>query len=246
MLVFIALLAPTAWNGVPATLRGSVGAPRSGVSRHCAIVAVEVTESYAEQQRAEYFALMPSKELPKVSLDTRLFLSKDNDKVEAGVFARQVGTGKKFSEFRNIGTVATEDEASLTQAVAKQFDLIVRWAYEKSNDFETNKLQMSLGGSTPIELAWSIKPPKPSFFESLQGMKEEPMVLTEVPPGTKFDPELRCGFLGSLAREYRGGGVSARYDRIVIGKEPETPLRLPSQEKYNKKYEKTDLEGFIP
>ena len=51
-----------------------------------------------------------------------------------------------------------------------------------------------------------------------------------------FDEDLSCGFLGVLAREYRGGGVSARYERIVIGKPPEMPRRDPSQDKYNAKY----------
>ena len=31
-----------------------------------------------------------------------------------------------------------------------------------------------------------------------------------------FSPDLRCGFLGKVSREYRGGGVSARYERIEL------------------------------
>ena len=49
---------------------------------------------------------------------------------------------------------------------------------------------------------------------------------------------MRCGFLGVLAREYRGGGVSARYDRIVLGQPPEVPVRSASQQKYDAKYQK--------
>ena len=50
--------------------------------------------------------------------------------------------------------------------------------------------------------------------------------------------DVRCGFLGVLAREYRGGGVSARYDRIVLGQLPQVPLRSASQAKYDDKYKK--------
>ena len=46
------------------------------------------------------------------------------------------------------------------------------------------------------------------------------------------------GFLGQVAREYRGGGVSARYERIEIGKPPEVPVRSASQAQYDKKYQR--------
>ena len=103
------------------------------------------------------------------------------------------------------------------------------------NDFETNERVMQLEGP-PIQIAWALKPEPPSFFETLQGKKTEAPIFTEVTAGTAFDEDLRCGFLGKLAREYRGGGVSARSERIVIGQDPEVPVRRASQAKYDKKY----------
>lgn len=101
-------------------------------------------------------------------------------------------------------------------------------------------------GGNPIELAWAVQPKKPSLFESIMGKQEEAAVFTEVPADAPFDAGLSCGFLGTLAREYRGGGVSARYERIVIGKPPEVPLRDPSQAKYDATYAKRRELGHGP
>ena len=212
-------------------------------ARPVAPVAVQVTEELAQRQRETYFTLMPSKELPTVSLDLRAWASKESDNFDAGVFARHDGT---VPTWKNIGTVASADEEAMTAAVAAQRDLIVRWAYELVTDFETNRRIMTLDGP-PIEIAWAVRPEKPGFFESLMGKEEEEIVYIEVPPDAAFDDTLRCGFLGKLAREYRGGGVSARSDRIVIGKEPEVPLRSESQKKYDKKYARQGAgsQGFI-
>jgi hypothetical protein len=197
-------------------------------------VVMSVTEEYACRQRAAYFKLMPSKELPKVSLDLRAWASTADDNFEAGVFARQEGT---VNEWVNIGAVATADAAAFSQAVAKQRELISRWAIEVCNDFETNALLMD--PDRPVELAWAIEPKKPSLFDSVFAQKKpgaERAQFVEVAPDCNVDDELRCGFLGRLSREYRGGGVSARYERIVIGQAPEVPVRHPAQEKYNSKY----------
>ena len=94
---------------------------------------------------------------------------------------------------------------------------------------------MQLDGP-PIQIAWALKPEPPSLLESLQGKKALVTTFTEVAAGTAFDEDLRCGFLGKLAREYRGGGVSARSDRIIIGQDPEVPVHRASQAKYDKKY----------
>ena len=193
--------------------------------------AIEPMQESAEAQRAGYFDLMPSRSLPKFSFDTRLLASTADDACEAGVFVRQEPA---VPQWRNVGSIAAAEEALFSAAVAKQRALIERWAYEACNDFETNELVMDL--EAPMELAWSVEPAKPSFFDSLQGVKPADPVFSAVPADAEFDEDLRCGFLGVLAREYRGGGVSARYERIVIGQEPETPLRSESQEKYNKKY----------
>ena len=77
----------------------------------------EATEAYAQQQRDAYFAMMPSKALPKVSLDLRAWADATNDATEAGVFARQEGTVPKF---KNVGTVSAESAAELTLSVAAQ------------------------------------------------------------------------------------------------------------------------------
>ena len=37
-------------------------------------------------------------------------------------------------------------------------------------------------------------------------------------------------------REYRGGGISMRFEKIEIGKEPEVPVRPESQKKYDELY----------
>jgi len=202
----------------------------------------EATEAVAQEQRDAYFALMPSKALPTVSLDLRAWADDTNDAVAAGVFARQEGTVPKF---KNIGTVSAASEADLTPAVAAQRTLIERWAYEVLNDFETNALKMD--PDAPIELAWAIEPEKPGLFDGLMGKKAEVAVMTTVAPDAACGEEgLRCGFMGVLAREYRGGGVSARYDRIEIGKPPEVPYRAPSQAKYDKKYlKKGKLAGTV-
>lgn len=204
--------------------------------------AIEATDACAVAQRERYFALMPSRELPTVSFDTRMLRAKDRDGYEAGVFARQEG---RVDEWKNIGSVAASAPDAFNSAIAAQRPLIARWAYEACNDFETNQLLMC--PDEPIELAWATQPAKLSFFEVLQGKQQEEPIFTVVPPtaedgsgeGCTVDglgEGLRCGFLGVPAREYRGGGVSARYERIVIGQEPEVPLRDKSQEKYNKKY----------
>ena len=85
------------------------------------------------------------------------------------------------------------------------------------NDFETNELKIDPGA--PIELAWAIQPERPSLLDSLMGKKAAEAVMTTVATTVASDAAcggaaeaegLRCGFLGVLAREYRGGGVSAR------------------------------------
>ena len=87
--------------------------------------------------------------------------------------------------------------------------VIERWAYEVLNDFETNELKID--PDAPIELAWAIQPERPSLFDSLMGKKAAEAVMTTVASDAAYEAEgLRCGFLGVLAREYRGGGVSAR------------------------------------
>ena len=177
-------------------------------------MSIEANNKCAEEQRAEYFALMPSEKLPEVSLDLRAFASKKDDNVQAGVFARQVGTVERYT---NVGYVACLDEASLSAAVAKQRDLIVRWAYESCNDFETNALLMKLDdGAEPIQIAWAKQPEPQSMLDKMMGKPAPKNMVTEVPPDTPFDPDTRCGFLGKVSREYRGGGVSSRYERIVL------------------------------
>ena len=111
----------------------------------------------------------------------------------------------------------------------------MRWAIEVCNDFETNELLMDPEGP-PIEISWAIEPEKPSFIDGLMGKEAEEITFEMVAPNTAFDEDLRCGFLGKLAREYRGGGVSARYERIVIGKDPEVPIRADFQKQFDKKY----------
>ena len=49
------------------------------------------------------------------------------------------------------------------------------------------------------------------------------MKIVPVPADAPFEPSLRCGFLGKTSREYRGGGVMARYERIVLGQPPAVP-----------------------
>ena len=228
-------LGPCAWpNSQPSSVYRHPAT--SSCHRASTIALIDVTEELAQEQRDEYFALMPSRKLPTVSLDLRAWAPKDADNFEAGVFARQEET---VPTWKNVGVIACEDPNLFTQACAKQRDLLVRWAYELCNDFETNTLLMNL--EKTIEIAWVVKPEKPSFFDSLLGKappEEEEAQPTLVPTDTAFEEGLRCGFLGVLAREYRGGGVSARNERIVIGKEPEIPYRRPSQEKYNAKYAK--------
>lgn len=193
-------------------------------------MAVEATEACAEEQRAVYFELMPSRELPKVSFDTRLLKSREHDGFEAQVLARQEGTVRQW---KNVGAVACESEAQAGAAVAKQYELIREWARQVCNDFETNALLMSLeDDAPPIQLGWVVRPTPLSLFDRLAGKAEEKPTLTEVPPPSGAVEDVRCGFLGVLSREYRGGGVSARYERIVLGKAPDVPYRAPSQEKY--------------
>jgi len=240
------LLAAAAASFTPFAVRAPPGGVRRCARSVASVASIDgVTEELAQRQRDAYFSLMPSKELPTVSLDLRAWASKDDDNFDAGVFARQAGT---VSLWKNVGTVATVDKGALTAAVAAQRGLIVRWAYELITDFETNRRIMTLDDGQPmIEIAWAVRPAKPGFFESLMGKEEDAIVYTEVPPDAAFDASLRCGFLGKLAREYRGGGVSARSDRIVIGKEPEVPLRAESQKKYDKKYVRQGAgsQGFI-
>ena len=223
-------LAPATLNGLRIDTSPLVTPVRVG---RPLLALVEVSEACAAAQREAYFSLMPSKALPKTSLDLRAWAPKDKDSVEAGVFARQTSTVPQWS---NIGVVACESVSDLAAAVAKQRPLIERWAYECLNDFETNRLRIDL--AEPVELAWAIRPPAPSLLESLMGAKAEEPMLSVVPREEPFDDLLRCGFLGKLSRDYRGGGVSARAERIVIGKEPETPARRKSQEQFDKVYDK--------
>lgn len=198
-----------AWCGASRVVVNS----RAPVRARLSATAIEATLGGAEAQRAEFFALMPSEKLPGVSLDLRLFASKEEDHFQAKVFARQEGTAPQW---KDVGTVAVEKEAQLGEAVSKQRSLIARWAYEAINDFETNELLLDLGA--PLELAYATRPPKAPFWE-----KQAQMVPVPVAEGAPFAPALRCGFLGKISREYRGGGATARYERIVLGQPPETP-----------------------
>lgn len=178
------------------------------------VAKIEATPECAEEQKEEFFALMPSENLPAVSLDLRLFASKADDNFQAQVFARQDGT---FPTWKDVGTIATTDEQLFEQAVAKQRPLIERWAYEVCNDFETNELLLDL--EKPVELCYAARPPEVPFWEEKPKLKQ-----VDVPADASFEPSLRCGFLGKTAREYRGGGVMARYERIVLGQPPAVPL----------------------
>ena len=205
------LLAATAWCGPPSS---ALVAPRARVPASIVASAIEATPSCAEAQRAEFFALMPSEELPKYSLDVRLFASKKDDNFQAKIFARQDGT---VPTWKDVGTIAVCDEAQFGAAVAKQRALIAEWARQVCNDFETNELVIN--PDEPVELAWAVKPPPAPFWE-----KQPPIKLERVAVDAGFEPDLRCGFLGKTAREYRGGGVSPRYERIVLGQPPAVPL----------------------
>ena len=176
---------------------------------------IEATAVCAEEQRAEFFALMPSEELPRVSLDLRLFRSKDDDHYQAKVYARQAGTVPAWAD---VGMVAVEEDGLFEEAVAKQRALISSWAHEVCNDFETNELLIDL--EEPIELAWAVQPPKAQFWE-----KQPEIRLTTVPTDATFEPTMRCGFLGKVSREYRGGGAMPRFERIVLGQPPAVPER---------------------
>ena len=176
-------------------------------------MAVEANAAAAEEQKKTFFELMPSEVLPEVSLDLRAFRSREKDHTMASIFARQDGTVERW---QNVGFVACLDEASISPAVAKQHALIRRWAYEVCNDFETNRLLMDFDRSSEIELAWALPPPKQSPLDALMGKPKPKNLVTEVPANAPFDDALRCGFLGKVSREYRGGGVSARYERIVL------------------------------
>jgi len=176
---------------------------------------IEATAACAEEQRSEFFALMPSEELPRVSLDLRLFASKADDHYQAKVYARQEGTVSKWAD---VGMVAVEEDGLFAAAVAKQRALITRWAYEVCNDFETNELLMNL--DDPIELAWAVQPPKAPFWE-----KQLEIRLSTLPTDATFEPDMRCGFLGKVSREYRGGGAMPRFERIVLGQPPAVPER---------------------
>ena len=100
-------------------------------------------------------------------------------------------------------------------------------------------LMCSQGELPPVDFAGLAPVPcLPLPFLLLGKAPAEPPAKAVVLPGAAFDDTCRCGFLGVLAREYRGGGVSARSDRIVLGKDPETPVRRASQEKYAAKYAK--------
>ena len=223
------IAAATLGFALPAPLR-----PASLRRAAAPIALIEATASCAEERRQEYFSLMPSK-APKRAWGA------DDDNFEAAVFARQAGT---VPTWKRIGYVATVDKGLTTQAVAKQRALIVRWAYEVCNDFETNQRILNL--DEPIEISWAIEPEKPTLFGTIQStfeanvMKKQPefkrVVYTAVAEDASFDADLRCGFSGKPAREYRGGGVSARFDRIEIGKEPEVPTRAASQAQYDEKY----------
>lgn len=201
-------LAAAAWVGPTASPRSAFAAR----SRN-PLAIVEATAACVEEQKAEFFALMPSEKLPEVSLDLRLFASKKDDKFQAKVFARQEGTVARWTD---VGTVAVVDEAKFEAAVAKQRALIERWAYEVCNDFETNALL--LNRDEPVELGWAVRPPKAPFWEKQPTLKPVPVAM-----GAAFEPSLRCGFLGKVGREYRGGGATARYERIVLGQPPEKP-----------------------
>lgn len=204
-MMLVAIFATVAWLGPPTA---AVGRARPIVAS-----AIEATPEGAEAQRNEFFALMPSENLPKVSLDVRLFASKKDDNFQAKVFARQEETVPKW---KDIGTIACTDESQFSAAVAKQRALITEWANQVCNDFETNTLVLDL--SKPVEIAWGTEPPKAQFWE-----KQEPIKLERVPADASFGEDLRCGFLGKPAREYRGGGVSPRFERIVLGQPPEVP-----------------------
>ena len=220
---------------LPSPLRPASSLRRATGPVAQAVGPLEVTVSCAEERRDEYFALMPSK-APK-----RGWGAGRIDNFEAAVFARQDDT---VPTWKRVGMVATLGEEFVTQAVAKQRSLIVRWAYEACNDFETNQRVMKL--DEPIEISWAIEPEKPTLFGTMQSTFEvnvlkkrqefKRVVYNAVPEDASFDADLRCGFLGKPAREYRGGGVSARFDRIEIGKEPEVPTRAASQSQYDEKY----------
>jgi len=220
------------WLGARVLPQHPVVHHRSLARTEAGVMLIEATQSCAEEQRAAYFELMPSRELPIVSFDTRLLKSKEKDAFEAQILARQEGT---VGQWKNIGAVACESEAQVDAAVQKQFELITEWAVQVCNDFETNSLLMSREeGAAPIQIGWVVRPPPLSLFKKLSGKTEEKPTLTEVTPPSGSVEDLRCGFLGVLSREYRGGGVSARYERIVLGKAPEVPYRDPSQAKYLK------------
>ena len=186
------------------------------------LAAIEPTNACAEAQRTAYFELMPSENLPKVSLDLRAWLPRNDDAEQAAVLARQQGT---VSKWRNVGYVAAQDVASLAAAVSKQRTLITAWAHQACDTYDPitgiNSLLLDMSAcAPPIELAYTPRPKKSGLF---QPKAADAGSVTPVPAQTPYDESLRCGFLGQTTRtiyvpsaKKSTQGAPRRYERIEL------------------------------
>ena len=113
-----------------------------------AMAAIAANQRAAEEQKAEYFAMLPWEvptklDLPfglKSNLDLRAFVQPFNRSgaVMTGVWVAQEGIGNAYPQprknakvgWRAVGLVSAPDEASLPTAVARQRELIIAWANE--------------------------------------------------------------------------------------------------------------------
>ena len=122
---------------------------------------------------------------------------------------QSAGAGRTW---RLVGAVAAPHESLLADAVARQRNLITRWAYELLTTYATDERVLTLSpNAPPVELAWA-KPPNflakafsPSYIGELKTVPAD------------HEPEnVECGFYGIPSRAYRNQFGMAEYARVEL------------------------------
>jgi len=218
--MMLAVIAAAAWQG-PAVNPAAASQSRAAALTMGA--AIKGTKANAQAQMDAYFEMAPWEKPVTIAgyrgasaTDLRALTSFDKSSaVVVPVFANQEGlpplgvwTGDMdkalargdAQQWRVIGCITAEDEASLSAAVARQRDLIEAWAYELIRDKKTDVRIFKRGPlAPPIELAWAYPPAmlKKMFIKGYLGD------LNVVPRDTPVVDDVRCGFVGSQSRTQR-------------------------------------------
>ena len=117
-----------------------------------------------------------------------------------------------MKQWRVVGGVAAEDEERLTNAVAKQRDLIEAWAVAFIREFKSG--DQLLDPRRPIRVGWAL-PPTTFKNPPWVGWPKEGEI-TEVARDAPVDESLPCGFMGNQCYSKKGAKGGFSFQQVTL------------------------------